>query len=471
MDKTVLLPIFISAALIFTRGYAWAFCAFYIPLMVMVPTYLQYDGPGIPPITFYLAAFIPFLFQKEIVKSVLDDFHWLDLFVYLWTFCVALSELFNESLASSRQMVFLDAFYQIGPYHAMKYLALRAKVGDKVVMKYVGVMVFVAIISLYEFRMGQNPFMRVRDFWPVYDTGMGGVFVYPRWGFFRIQGPFVHSIICALAYTMMWPMAMWAAQSGVYNSKAKGWFYVFWCWWGLMMTMSRGPMIGGYLAAGLYIMGQSKLRIQLFAVAVFLGALLSIPAAFKISEYMSLTRETAKSESQETVIYRKDLIFNYVEKIQERPWLGYGFLNLPQVGDQKSIDNAYLLIGLNWGVGPIIAILCMGLGSIISLAKLGFSSRVHEKPRKLAWALVGGIAGTHFTIATVYHAFPTNTMYFMWIGWSAALLIGNKRGQLHKDVYEAEIRPVVDDAENETDQSESQPALPAKPQSGEMVIL
>ncbi|CAM2005200.1 O-antigen ligase family protein [Acanthopleuribacter pedis] len=471
MDKTVLLPIFISAALILSRGYSWAFCTFYIPLMVMVPTYLHYDGPGVPPITFYLAAFIPFLFQKQIMQAALDDFHWLDLFVYFYSFCVAMSELVNESLSSARQMVFLDAFYQIGPYLAMKWIVLRGKRGDKVVTQYVGVLVLVAVISLYEFRMGQNPFMRIRDIWPVYDTGMGGVFVYPRWGFFRIQGPFVHSIICALAYTMMWPMAMWAAQSGVYKSKFKGMAYVFWCWWGLMMTMSRGPMIGGYLAAGLYVMGQSKFRIQLFAAAAFFAALMSIPASFKISEYMSLTRETAKSESQETVIYRKDLIFNYVEKIQERPWLGYGFLNLPQVGDQKSIDNAYLLIGLNWGVGPVLAMLVLGLGSILAMAKVGFSSRTHEKPRKLCWALIGGIAGTHFTIATVYHAYPTNTMYFMWIGWAAALLTANKRGLLKKEVYEAELVPnePSEEAEGDSPKQEGAPAKPTKEPS--MVIL
>ena len=430
MDKLALLPMFISAALILSRGYHWALLYFYIPLMVVVPTYLHWDGPGVPPITFYLAAFIPFLFQRETLRSALDDFHWLDLFVYMWTFFVALSELVNESLASARQMVFLDLFYQIGPYLAAKHLALRNKQSAGLAQRYVGVMVLVAILSLYEFRMGENFFMRVRDFWPVYDTGMGGVFVYPRWGFFRIQGPFVHSIICALAYTLVWPLSLWLAQTKQGGSTAKAWFYAFWCWWGLMMTMSRGPMIGGYLAAGLYAMGQSKFRLQLFITAVFFAALLSIPISFKVAEYMSLTRETATSESQETVIYRKDLIFNYIGYIQKRPYLGYGFLNLPQVGDQKSIDNAYILWGLSWGVFPVIAILFLGGGAIISLAKLGFNSRIDEKPRKLAWAIAGGMAGSMFTIATVYFAYPTNTMFYMWAGWGAGLLIANKRNQL-----------------------------------------
>ena len=427
MDKSVILVFFASVGILYFKRFTWAFIYWWLPLMLIVPSYLEMDAPGIPPMNFYITALLPFLVFPEIRKSLFQDRHWLDLFVYLFILLVGISELRNEGLSSARQMVFLYSLYYAGPYLAVKYLVLHEKKDAEIALVFVWILAAIAVFNMYEFRFGVNFFLKIRGLWPGFTEGFG-IVVMPRWGFFRASGPFVHAIIAGVAFGFAMPLALWLFRMGKFQPPLLGLALVTACFGGLIMTFSRGPIFGAFLALALYFAGQSRLRLQWFSAGCLLMMLLSVPLSFKIAEYMSLTRATAQTTTQETVLYRKELIENYWEVIQERVLLGYGFLRVPVVNGQESIDNAYLLYALNWGIFAALAVLGLGLGACFILFRIGVSrSRLDQRHRGLVWALLGGLAGCLFSIATVYLGSPINTMLFMWAAWAAALQMRKRR--------------------------------------------
>lgn len=427
MDKLVLLAPMISFALIAWRGLSWTFIYFYIPLLFVVPSYLTMDGPGIPPLAFYTAAILPFFMVPSFWKSAFRDFHWLDLCVYAYIILVALSELLNNSMNSSRQLVFLNALTIWAPYVAIRHVILTDKMEKEMGRMTAITLTIVAIYNLYTFRFGVNHFLIIRSMWP-FHTPLPGLAVWPRWGFFRASGPFMHPIMTGIAFGFALPAAMWIWRSKAFKFRELDFVLFGALGVGLITTMSRGPYMGAFLAVVLYLMGESRHRVIFFSAAGLLVAFLSIPASFEIAEYFDATRATAASAEQETAMYRRDLILNYVDVIKEKPWLGYSFMMVPVIGDQSSIDNAYLLLALQWGVPTVIALLLMIFGSIIITMILGVKQGLDPVQRGQMWAICGAVAGCGFSATTVALLQPTPTILIVWVGWTSALALRWKRG-------------------------------------------
>ncbi|MDJ0840550.1 MAG: O-antigen ligase family protein [Acidobacteriota bacterium] len=437
MGNLVLLPPLITAFFLIVRGFTWTFVIIWIPLMIFIPTYFEYDAPGVPPMTFYLTGFIPFVFTPELRRAAFRDFHWLDLFVYAFVLVIALSEYLTTGFNSGRQLLILNALIFVGPYLAMKHIVLNQWEEVRTARVFVFLMAVIAAYNIYTFRMGFNHFLWLRNFWP-YFYEASNIIVIPRWGFFRAQGPFVHPISAGIAFGFALPMTFWLVRYRRIKPVWLGYLVAGLCLLGLFMTMSRGPMLGAVVAGGLYLIGQSRLRKQWFSAVGLVILFSALPVGLKLVDYLSLTRATAKTDTQETVLYRKELIINYMDVVFEKPVLGYGFMNVPYVGDQRSIDNAYILFALNWG---LLTVFIMGVllgGSLLALFRLGFNNRIDQVNRGIVWALIGGIAGCAFSMTTVFLARPISTLLFMWFGWAAALLMRRRRGWLEEEQTLAE---------------------------------
>lgn len=450
MGSLILIPPIITFAFLIWRGFNWTLLYWWIPLMIWVPVYIEYDAPGVPPLTFYLTGFLPFIVRREMWISAFHDRHWLDFWVYAFIGIISTCEYVTTGFNAGRQMMLLSSLTFLGPYLAVKYTVLHARTGDAMARVFVWNLAFVALYSVWTFRMGVNHFLVLLQHWPYYYETTGHIVVIPRWGFFRAMGPFVHPISAGIAFGFVLPMAFWQFYDKKLNPPIKGLALLALCAFGLFMTMSRGPYLGGMIAIGLFLIGQSKDRLRLFGLVGLISIFMSVPLTLKISDYLSLTRETAKSDTQETALYRKDLIDNYLQVIAEKPITGYGFLNVPYVGDQNSIDNAYILFALNWGYFSVLAFLVLGVGTLVCLFRLGFQDKIDEHNRGACWMLMGGIAGCMFSMTTVFLARPISTMFFMCCGWSTALFLHWRRGTMRdseegvteeEQVIEEEERP------------------------------
>ncbi len=415
--------------------------------MLFIPNYLKLDGPGIPPMNFYLTAFLPLILHKNVLQAMTRDRHWLDYFVYLFILTIGLSEFTTTGFESARQTTFLNCLVYLGPYMATKHIITNEKKEISLAKIFVSCLALIAIYNVYTFRMGFNHFLWLRDFWP-YFYERSNIIVIPRWGFFRAQGPFVHPIAAGIIFGFAMPTTFWLVWHRQIKPMWKGIAIWALCILGLFMTMSRGPFLGAFIAVTIYLMGQSRYRLTLFTICGVAIFFLSMPLSVKINDYLSVTRATAKTAEQETAIYRKDLITNYTTVIKEKPLLGYGFMNLPQVGDQVSIDNAYILYALNWGIICVLAVIGLIFGSILGLFKLAFSKDLNQMNRGVAWSLIGGIAGCSLSMGTVHLARPASTILFMWAAWSAALLLRNDRG-----LYKTEDQQIPETGGVETQES------------------
>ncbi len=430
MDKLVLIPPIISIFLIWRKGFGWAFVYWWIPLMMAIPAYLELDGPGIPPMNFYITGFLPFLFKRELRIAALADWHWFDLFVYGFLFIMTLSEYHTTGFASARQLLFLGVLSYLGPYLALKYVILHECRECQLAIVFVVMLAAIALFNLYEFRFGVNQFLRIRlHLWPNYYP-LSNIVVIPRWGFFRASGPFVHPIVAGMAFGFILPMTFWLTAYRIIRPFWLGATSIGCCLLGVFMTFSRGPMLGALIAVFLYLAGQSRYRVPIFLTTTILLVFLSVPLGIKGMEYFSVDRASAKSSTQETALYRKELIENYVDVIKERPLLGYGFLNIPYVGGQKSIDNAYIYYALEWGVFAPLLILGLCLACGLTLLRLGLNKKIDIISRGIVWAILGGIVGCMFSMATVYLAKPVSSILFMWAGWTAAFSLRFRRGRV-----------------------------------------
>ncbi len=444
MDKLILLAPVITASFLLWRGFAWTFSYWYLPLMLLVPAFLTMDGPGIPPLAFYTAGFLPFFLNRDFWRTAITDAHWVDGFVYLFIAVACLSELVNLHFASARQVLFLQALTLWGPYIAMRRVILEGPSEFGVARAITIAMALIGIYGLYTFRFGVNHFLILRNIWP-YFASLPGLAVWPRWGFFRAAGPFMHPITAGIAFGFAMPLALWLWRS---RARPQRWLdlgTLAATAIGVATTLSRGPVIGALAAVAFYLMGESRNRVLLFGATGALLLFLSVPGSFKIAEYFDATRNTATSVEQETAIYRRDLLLNYIEVVKKKPWLGYSFTLVPVIEDQNSIDNGYLFVALEWGVIAVFAMLMTMLGPIFAMIWLGTRQDLDPVQRGQAWALCGALLGCAFSATTVALVPPVTTIMALFAGWATALMVRHRRG-----LYDEEAS-LIDPLEGEAD--------------------
>lgn len=443
MDKLVLLAPVITALLLLWRGFAWTFVCWYLPLMLIVPSFLTMDGPGIPPLAFYTAGFLPFFLSRDFWRAAIIDAHWLDAFVYLFILVACLSELVNMNFSSSRQILFLMGITLWGPYIAMRQVILDGVVECRLARSVAITMGLIGAYSLYTFRFGVNHFLVIRDMWPFY-VSLPGLAVWPRWGYFRAAGPFMHPITAGIAFGFALPAALWLWRSRALPRRwldlgALGGIVI-----GLLTTMSRGPIFGGLLAVMLYRMGESPRRALMFGGTGIFLLFMSVPAFFQVNEYLDATRNTATTAEQESALYRRDLFLNYIEVVKKRPWLGYSFTKVPVIDDQNSIDNGYLYVALEWGVIALFAMFMLMMGSIVMMLWLGTRPAIGDVQRGQMWAICGAMLGCAFSATTVALVTPITTIMALWAGWATALMIRYRRGDYDGDPEETpETAPIA----------------------------
>ena len=116
-----------------------------------------------------------------------------------------------------------------------------------------------------------------------------------------------------------------------------------------LLTQSRGPQLGAVVGYSILQIPRFRHRKVAAFVVVLLLAIAGSAAYSYFDKYTSATDDGNLSEAQSSAIYRRELLKNYEPVVEKGGWLGWGALNIPEVGGQKSIDNAYLLIELGQG--------------------------------------------------------------------------------------------------------------------------
>jgi hypothetical protein len=434
MESIVLIPGLLAALRGLRNGPARVFLDFYLTTLLVLPEYYRWTVPGIPKVTFsqpVIIVTIVALFMYGGFKS------WTITATDILVFCLfatfSVSEYVNKGYKESQNLTFDMLTWFLLPYIAAKAIvepmSKRVAFMRRLVLLFSGI----AVISVYEFRMGMTPFQLILSrFFPYQGTGWVTTF---RWGFARTAGPYGHSILCGLLFVIAYRIHRWLEWNHYWEKRFrslpnidKGLLLRIILIGGALMSMVRGPWIGGVLGGAVAIIGNARNpRRQAILVGLVMLAI-GIPVGSAFYSYVSVGRANAKSVAQESAAYRKELIDKYMSVAEDHAFLGYGRNNFPEVPGMPSVDNYYLLLALWHGFTATVILLILFFGLTIRLFRRGFLEAELGLPQpSLSFTLAGILIAIVFTLGTVYMGTQVIPMVAMLIGWSDAYLLAPMR--------------------------------------------
>jgi hypothetical protein len=425
-----IIPGLIAAYVAFRYSPARAFLHVYVPVLLLLPMYYRWVIPALPDPTFEQATILPIAAVFLMRQGRHWKFSFADILVVAFAACVGTSEYINAGYNEAQNLMFDMVASVIFPYMLAKGLIEPQRMSIDFAKKFVMMLFIVAIISVYEFRMGMTPWILLRRFYPTQGLEWTTSF---RYGFARIGGPFAHAILAGLVFAVAYRLQRWLEWSGQWEPRfsklkwlpiSKARLITLVIVGGIIMTMVRGPWLGGVVGACLTAVGRTRHRGRaLLGIAATL-VIIGIPAASSFYAYASVGRAHAKTTSQETAAYRMELIDKYVEKALLRPVWGYGRNTWPKNPTAPSIDNYYLLLCLMHGLVAVGLLLAIMVTSAFRLVWFEMHSPIREPlGSALGFTLAGIFVVYAVTIATVYMGLQTIPVFALITGWSEGYML------------------------------------------------
>ncbi len=426
------------ACLIAVRHSTWrAYLDVYIPVLLLLPMYYRWVLPVLPDPTFEQATILPIagLFLAQQWRTW--KFSGMDLGMGAFAGCIGYSEYLNAGYKEAQNLMFDMIASVVLPYVLTKQLVALEGRSVAFARRIVLMLVAVSIISIFEFRTGVNPWSRLLSrFFP----GQGWEWVTSyRYGFTRIAGPYAHAILAGLVLAVAFRLHRWLEWTGEWGPQFR------WLRWtrlskarlimvvliaGIVMTMVRGPWLGGVAGGAIAWLARSRNRQRTICALAAGLVVIGIPAAYRFYAYASVGRAHATEVSQETAAYRVELIDKYVTTAKEGGWWGYGRNTWPRLPSAPSIDNHYLLLWLMHGRAAVS--LFIGIVAIMFVRLMLADLRMPVREPlggSLGFTLAGLYLVYAITLATVYMGMQAIPLFAIVTGWSEGyLLAGSKMG-------------------------------------------
>ncbi|MDH3348527.1 MAG: O-antigen ligase family protein [Desulfobulbaceae bacterium] len=409
MQALAVLPLVLCAIMLTMLPAERVFLYLFFPFLLAVPTGYYFPLPGLPDLNFFHFAALPIICWW-IFRGVKEhQLSFMDLLVFSYAMITIVSEFYTMGVKDGINIV-IDRVMQIFiPYillkHFFRYNYLRVPILKVIVVIGAGL----ALLSLPEFKFDIAVTDPLNWLWPE-NIRLPGL---PRYGFVRVAATFTHPILAGLMWAFFTLFAVWLHKQRVWQNTRFGLAMIVLNVGGLILSISRGPMLG--LVAGLVVLyiGWNSNRVKALTLVLTATILVAPPVVIKFVEYVSIDRFNAVTSEQENAAYRKELLDNYIDVIKESPWIGYGIQGVPVVGGQRSVDNQYLFIALRHGVFSLGLFIAITLYVIGRLAVYGWKTPPDHSGGMLAWALIG-CAGTWFlTLATVWMGAQSEQMVFL----------------------------------------------------------
>jgi len=430
MSTVAAIPGIIALIVCMRRGPARAFVDVYLPTLLLLPSYYHWEftlhlgfaDTAILPI----AAF--FVFQP--VK-----WHWsiCDVAIVAFAAVTICSEYENSSYSMAQNVAIHQVCNIILPYVLGKGLIQSRELSVDLARKVTLLLTVVAITSIYEFRMTQDFYKALPG---LFFSDQFDSFATRRYNYTRIAGPFPHPILAGMMLMAAYRFARWLEWTDAWQGNVGGFpisklrFCELAILGGSLMTISRGPWIGGIAAAIVIVICRARSK-QLRALYILVLTIVAIPVYFAGKSYVSVERNAAASSTQETAAYRHELLEKYVAIAEERPTWGWGFTDKPDGGQafpivdgMTSIDNHYLLLTLEHGEYALALMIFILVWTPGRLLPFGLKRSRDDPTASLALTLAGIYIAFAVSIATAWLGGQTQPMLFLVAGWSEGLLLG-----------------------------------------------
>ena len=172
----------------------------------------------------------------------------------------------------------------------------------------------------------------------------------------------------------------------------------------LLLTYSRSSYLGFLAAIGTWIVIRRKWKVGLFGLLLFLVAIVYLPRP---------GREALSLDRFDSTVSRLANWRQSVQRISQKPMVGYGFNVLPFLREESSvsskagagIDNSFLFVGVTTGLVGLIAygwLLCSMIG-------VGNRALIAKKTSILGTAYLATL------VALVVDSMFVNSLFYPWV--------------------------------------------------------
>ena len=404
-----------------------AFLLAYLPSLLLLPDAYHTTLAGIPKVSFNqiigmtVLAFVLDRYRRQWKISVMD------LLVFALVAVMGTSEYMAAGYSEAQNLTFGLIAGCIAPYLIARIVIPAENLHVAAARQFVILIFAVSIISVYEFKMGLDLFFELlRPVFPGQGTGWVVTF---RYGFARIAGPFAHCILAGVIFGVAFRLQRWLEWGGNWESRFKKFpnsplskarsitlMVTFAC----IMTMARGPWVGGIIGGLMMLIGRSKKRNAMLTTVLLLAGLVLPPAYIGFNSYMDAKPGIKMSESQQTALYRKELMEKYSDIVIEHLKLGWGRTLWPKVQGMPSIDNYFLLLTLMHGAIATGIFLSLFLWSGPRLLYMGMHEPIGTN--SLSFTFAGILLMVLISLATVYLGENLTPVLFLIFGWAEAHL-------------------------------------------------
>jgi hypothetical protein len=183
----------------------------------------------------------------------------------------------------------------------------------------------------------------------------------------------------------------------------------------------------GLLFAGI---GFSKHPYELLIKRFLLASVFVVILFVVYSSYENLVSEFSYGTNEFNVAYRWELLQVYSDLAWEKPWFGYGTLEFPVIQEYSSMDNAYLLFFLSYGLISLLTVLFLLVWMLTRLCQYGFRwLKKYPLDSTLAFTLMSILAMMAFCLMTVFMGAQVEILFFMIVGWGEGLIIFKSQQQ------------------------------------------
>lgn len=422
----------VSLHILSKRGLEQAFLKSLIPFFLAVPFSFYVNIPGLPDPNMMQAAILPIIVALIQKHGHEMRFGRMEILLAAYVALRVFVDFLSRGYSDAQNYAFFMLSALIGPYLLGRYVINRREMDIETGKMFVLMFIIFFPMFLYELKFWVSPVFAI--FGPLFPGSGSGLSL--RYGLARTAGTFEHPILACIMVVAVYRLHRWLSWNGIWDQPqqgALGFIQKAFRWSPLpfkhlvslmlvlmaLMTISRGPWIGGFAGAALAAVGNFKNRMRwvlIFAVVLLVGGVLGQLA---LDAYITPKEGEIISGEALTMLYRKEMIDRYKDYMMEYMWTGWGLTTRPKIPGMESVDNAFFLMALQHGVIAPALFALIFIYAIISQIKFGLKSPSGEAP--IGFTFSGIYLACFISFATVYMGAQTEPMLFLLLGWGESI--------------------------------------------------
>ncbi len=430
MSAIFLLPGLLSLYLVIRGRIEAAFLYVYLPALLLLPDGYALKFPHLPAISAAQSALIPIgaVALYRLARRGLPSL--MDILVFLFIVSITASEVLRERVMNDGIFTALISFIAIFLAYAAGRTIIEPGLRLITVRHIVILMLLVAPIGLYDWRMGQSIYGVIGQ--RIFKLDSVREFIQLRSGRGRLVASFNDAELAGIAFGMAAALNVWLVYlrkwgSAMNTIKKFDWLEKYHIPGILLLlcvyfTQSRGPLLAvavGYLILQIPKFTNKKIATSVVAIVIIVSA----AGAYQyFSRYTNISDPGAVlNEQQGSALYRRQMNDLYQPIVKQGGFLGWGVLSRPVLPGMFSVDNEFLLVHISYGHFGYILFVLIAAETFRRLVVRSWKLQERED-QAFAVALLAVMAVFWISLTTVYMGEQMPQIGFLLIGWSQSIL-------------------------------------------------